>query len=249
MSLAAKEEFSGFDSVDHLPVGEQFRQLSLMLLMTGRAGPEFTRLLAAKFQAGQAQTSTDGVPRDIMPDDYRTPLIRIVDQESMVNGTLQLFSFVQENLAAITDNLKSIKEENPVLISIVDTNTLMEDAIIIRNAFADSVMFMDYATQPDVSALLETYRGHTVFLRNQVEYARFYEELDRITDTAVNSVGGKMDAYQRMFNDEFEASAADRLIESTEFSVEQQRQFDLRAATMTEEIMQSVMDSMNATKP
>jgi len=90
---------------------------------------------------------------------------------------------------------------------------------------------------------------HTVFLRNQVEFAQFYEELERITDLAVNSVSGRMDAYQRMFDEEFEADSVEKFMQATEFSTEKRAKFDRRAALLTEEIIQNVMDEMNPVKP
>ncbi len=35
-----------------------------------------------------------------------------------------------------------------------------------------------------------------------MEYELFDEELERLTEEAIASVGGKLDAYQRMFDEE-----------------------------------------------
>jgi len=246
---AQASEFDGFSSIDHLPPGEQFRQLSLMLLMSGRTGPEFVEMMAAKGQAENSRQAGGANGSDVMPDDYRTPLIRIVDQESMLRGAVQLFSFVQDNFTDISASLQTIKADNPVLISMVDTGLVMEDAIIIRNAIADSMVFLDYAQDEQMASLLGNYRVYTLFLRNQMEFADYYDELEKITNAAVSSVGGKMDAYQRMFDDEFEADSVDRYIEASEFSSEKRAQFDRRAAMLTEEIMQTVMDAQNPADP
>ena len=242
---ANENEFSGFEAIAQLPPGEQFRQLSLMLLMAGKAGPEFISLLATESDSGLSQTQANQASGEIMPDDYRTPLVRIVDQESMVDSAVKLFEFVHNNLGAITENLQAIKTDHPVLISMVNTNEIMEDAIIIRNAVADSVLYLDYAEAERTATLLGEYRVHTVFLRNQVEYAEFYQELEKITDAAVNSVGGRMDAYQRMFDEEFESDSVERFMEATEFSHEKRVKLDRRAAELTEEILQNVMDQIN----
>ncbi len=249
LSMASSEGFAGFSAIAPLPPGEQFRQLSLMLLMTARAGPEFTQLLATELDSLPSWAIPDRPSGGIMPDDYRTPLVRIVDQESMVDGAVHLFEFVQQNLGSITDLLQAIKVGNPVLISLVDTNALMEDAVIIRNAIADSVVYLDHGESGRMGELLAEYRVHTVFLRNQVEYAEFYEQLIKITNEAVNSVGGKMDAYQRMFDEEFETASVKRFLEASEFNREKRARFDRRAAQLTEEILQNVMDAMNPAKP
>ena len=240
-SMAGDEGFAGFEAIALLPPGEQFRQLSLMLLMASKAGPEFINSFAVQ---GKSSASNE-----IMPDDYRTPLVRIVDQESMVDSAVRLFGFVQDNLVAITQNLAAIKADHPVLISMVDTNEIMEDAIIIRNAVADSILYLDYAVGEREATLLGNYRVHTVFLRNQVEYAEFYQELEKITAAAVDSVGGRMDAYQRMFDEEFESDSVERFMEATEFSHEKRVKLDRRAALLTEEILQNVMDEMNPSNP
>ncbi len=243
-SMASDESFSGFDTIADLPPGEQFRQLSLMLLMASKTGPEFISSFAAEL-ASTATTASN----EIMPNDYRTPLVRIVDQESMVDSAVRLFGFVQDNLAPITENLTAIKADHPVLISMVDTNEIMEDAIIIRNAVADSILYLDYADGERTAVLLGDYRVHTVFLRNQVEFAEFYQELEKITDAAVNSVGGRMDAYQRMFDEEFATDSVGRFMEATEFNREERVKLDRRAAELTEEILQNVMDEMYPSHP
>lgn len=241
-SSGVAAEFPGFDAIEKLPPGDQFRQLSLMILMSNKTGPEFVGLLAEKVSSGQNS-------RQILPGEFRTPLVRIVDQESMVDSAVQLFAFVADNLNEVTMKLQSIKAENPVLISMVETSEIMEDAIIIRNAVADSVLYLNYAEEERMASLLDDYRVHTVFLRNEVEYADFYLELERITDTAVNSMGGKMDAYQRMFDEEFEADSVEKFMEATEFSTEKRAQLNRRAALLTEQILQSVMDDMNSKTP
>jgi len=243
------EGFDGFSSVEHLPPGEQFRQLSLMLLMAGKTGPEFNDLLSSGTQAGNSANLSGNGGTEVMPDDYRAPLIRIVDQESMLIGAVRIFSFVQDNFTDISKGLQNIKQDNPVLISMVDTSLIMEDAIIVRNAIADSLVFLDYEQDDKMASLIGDYRIYTLFLRNQMEYAEYYEELEKITNAAVANVSRKTDAYQRMFDDEFESEAVDRYIEASEFSTEQRLQNDRRAALLTEEILQGVIDAQIPAKP
>ena len=249
-SIAAQNnEYRGLETVAHLPPGEQFRQLSLMLLMSAKAGPEFVALLRGKQRSNDLSENRGDSGIAVKPDDYRTPLVRIVDQESMLRGAVHLFDFAYENLERISQDLHAIKSENPVLISMVDTHAIMEDAIIIRSAIADSVFYLDYAEDEQLASFLGAYRVHTVFLRNEMEFAEFYQELERLTDEAVNSVGGKMDAYQRMFDDESDSSSIEHYIMASEFSSEKRTIFDRRAGIMTEEIMKSVMDAQTPAKP
>ena len=245
--LTAASNTSGSTSIGDigdLPPGEQYRQLSLLVLISGGADPALLDSLAPPDTNDPGKTASS-----FNPDDYKTPLLRIVDQESMLRGAVRLFSFVQDNFTDLSAKLQSIKANNPVLISMVDTGLIMEDAIIIRNAIADSMVFLDYAQDEQMATLLGNYRVYTLFLRNQMEYAEYYEELEKITDAAVSATGGKMDAYQRMFDEEFESDAVDRYIKASEFSSEKRAQFDRRAAMLTEEIMQNVMDAQNPADP
>ncbi len=71
-------------------------------------------------------------------DDFVTPLVRIVDQETLLANASQMFRFASANSVEIQQRMTSIVESNPILISMVDVNAIAADAIIIRNAIADS---------------------------------------------------------------------------------------------------------------
>ncbi len=86
---------------------------------------------------------------NLSPDDYKTPLIRIVDQESMLSGAAFLLRFAQESNDEIQARLASINAENPVLISMVDMNAITEDAIVIRNAIADAISYSNLANNEE----------------------------------------------------------------------------------------------------
>jgi hypothetical protein len=64
---------------------------------------------------------------------------------------------------------------------------------------------MEYLAKDGDHALagsLETYQNRTLYLRNVMEYWKFGQELGAITDNAMKDTGGRMDAYQRMLEDE-----------------------------------------------
>ncbi len=230
--FAAPQVFAAinFDAIDSLPAGEQYRQLSLVIMLHGGAEPQLIEAMHSPSEDTSSNTSFD-------PDAYKTPLTRIVDQESMLNGAAALLSFAQSSAAEIQKKLEEISSQNPVLISMVDLNAISEDAIIIRNAIADSVSYAGIADTDLLKQQLENYRIRTVRLRNMMEFADYNKELGHLTDEAIVSVGGKLDAYQRMFEEEVETPGFDRQIESAEFIYNRDADFDKKAAKMTEEIM------------
>ncbi len=224
------------EEISSLPPGEQYRQLSLILLISGGADPLLLESLTPQETSGQGRASSD-----FSPDDYKTPLIRIVDQESMLNGAALLLRFATDSQDDIKARLAAINAENPALVSMVDLNEITEDAIIIRNAIADSVSYSGLANSEELIAHLKDYRTRTIRLRNIMEYDAFSVELDRLTQEAILSVGGKLDAYQRMFDEEVNSTGFSRQIESAEFIYNRDAEFDEKAGKMTEEIMRNVI--------
>lgn len=223
-----------FDAIDSLPPGEQYRQLSLVLMIAGGADPA---LIEAMLPNSAVQPGSS----DFDPDAYKTPLTRIVDQESMLNGAALLLRFATDSRDDIKARLAAINAENPALVSMVDLNEITEDAIIIRNAIADSVSYSGLANSEELIAHLKDYRTRTIRLRNIMEYDAFSAELDRLTQEAILSVGGKLDAYQRMFDEEVNSTGFSRQIESAEFIYNRDAEFDEKAGKMTEEIMRQVI--------
>lgn len=225
-----------FDTIDSLPPGEQYRQLSLVLMIYGGADVE---LIDAMLPASTRESGISGGSFD--PDAYKTPLTRIVDQESMLSGAALLLRFTMDSEDAIMARLAAINAENPLLVSMIDINAITEDAIIIRNAIADSISYSGLAATEALKVQLQNYRTSTIRLRNIMEYEAFSAELDRLTAEAILSVGGKLDAYQRMFDEEVNSSGFSRQIESAEFIYNRDAEFDEKAAKLTEEIMKNVI--------
>ena len=229
------------EEISSLPPGEQYRQLSLILLISGGADPLLLESLTPQETSGhQGRASSD-----FSPDDYKTPLIRIVDQESMLSGAAFLLRFAQESNAKIQSRLATINADNPVLISMVDMNAITEDAIIIRNAIADAIGYSNLATDAGVAVHLQDYRVQTIRLRNVMEFELFDEELGRLTDEAILSVGGKLDAYQRMFDEEVDTKAFDRQFDAAAYIYNRTEKFDEKAGRLTEEIMKNVILSQS----
>ncbi len=225
-----------FVAIDGLPPGEQYRQLSLVLMVFSGAD---TELIDAMSPPSLQQVEPGNSSFD--PDAYKTPLTRIVDQESMLSGAALLLRFARDSQDAIKARLAAIKAGNPVLISRVDIGALTEDAIIIRNAIADSISYSGLASSEELTNHLLDYRTRTIFLRNMLEYEAFSVELERLTMEAILSVGGKLDAYQRMFDEEVNSTGFSKQIESAEFIYNRDAEFDKKAGQLTEEIMRSVI--------
>jgi hypothetical protein len=201
-----------FDTIDGLTPGDQYRQLSLLMLVSGGVDPALTELL---------QPIADRHPEISQPgrsnlalDDFVTPLVRIVDQETLLANAAQMFHFARQNSVEIQNRMTGIAQSNPILISMVDINAIAADAIIIRNSIADSLEYSNAVDNPASTGLLEEFRGQTVYLRNMMEYNVFQEQLAEITNQAILDLGGRLDAYQRMFNEDIDPDLVKRRVES-----------------------------------
>ena len=238
--VSSLEASSKIDEISGLPPGEQFRQLNLILMISAGADPA---MLASM------EPEPPGVIANVNPDDYKTPLIRIVDQESMLTGAAFLLRFARESRSEITARLASINEENPILISMADLSAVTEDAIIIRNAIADAIGYSNLIDDPVIAARLADYRTRTIRIRNVMEYEFFNEQLEYLTDEAIASVGGKLDAYQRMFDEEVESEKFDRDFDAAEYLYNRTDKFNEKAGKLTEEIMKNVIMSESEVDP
>ncbi len=227
---------TNIQEIRDLPPGEQYRQLSLILLISGGSDPVLLDSLAPPGNDEQDIKVTD-----FSPDDYKTPLIRIVDQESMLSGAAFLLRFAHDSEDEIQASLENINSDNPVLISMVDMNAITEDAIIIRNAIADAIGFSNLVEDKQVAIHLQNYRTQTLRIRNIMEYEVFDEELQRLTDEAILSVGGKLDAYQRMFDEEVDSKSLDRQFDAAQYIFNRTEKFDEKAGLLTEQIMKNVI--------
>jgi hypothetical protein len=208
-----------FESLAQLPPGEQYRQLSLLSLVASGAEPALLALLAP-FEAQPGESG--GLELGL--DDYVQPLARIVDQEILLAGAAQMFRFARANGPEIQARMTGIARAHPILISMVDVNGIAADAIIIRNAVADSLEYaLEYglkngepAAPAEDLARVQAFREQTVHLRNMMEYNEFEEELAQLTEEAIIDLGGRLDAYQRMFDDEVDPELISRRVESAE---------------------------------
>jgi hypothetical protein len=223
-----------FESLSNLPPAEQYRQLSLMLLVSGGAQPELVNALL-----GPGETTAVATP-EFDPDAYRTPLTRIVDRDSMLLGSAHMFRFTRDHYSDIRARLDVIESNEPELVGSFNLNLATEDAVLIRQAIADSIEYSDLGSDAAVMAMVEQYRLGTVRLRNVLEYEQFSIELDRLTQEAIQSVGGKLDAYQRMFDDEMGTSTFDRHIDAAEY-IYNKEEFNQKAGDMTEEIIENMV--------
>jgi hypothetical protein len=129
-----------------------------------------------------------------------------------------MFAFARANSAEIQARMTRIAREHPILISMVDVNEIAADAIIIRTSIADSLEYalQDGAEPAQDIAHVQDFREQTVHLRNMMEYNQFEAELAQITEEAIVDLGGRLDAYQRMFDDEVDPELISRRVESAE---------------------------------
>ena len=235
MACSAVASFD-YASIDDLPPGERYRQLSLLLLISGGADADLLNMLQPVDDNGAELEEQGGFTLKL--EDYGTPLARIVDQDTMLAGAAHMIRFAQEHSPEIQARLTTIASENPILISMVDVNEIAGDAIIIRNAIADSIEYSDRIDDPAAGARLAAFREQTVYLRNMMEYNIFQEELAELTDESIIDMGGRLDAYQRMFDDEIDQELIQRRIDSAEMMNQQTgTRFDEQAAMRTNELL------------
>jgi hypothetical protein len=235
MACSAVASFD-YASIDELPPGERYRQLSLLLLISGGADADLLNMLQPVDDNGAELEEQGGFTLKL--EDYGTPLARIVDQDTMLAGAAHMIRFAQEHSPEIQARLTTIASENPILISMVDVNEIAGDAIIIRNAIADSIEYSDRIDDPAAGARLAAFREQTVYLRNMMEYNIFQEELAELTDESIIDMGGRLDAYQRMFDDEIDQELIQRRIDSAEMMNQQTgTRFDEQAAMRTNELL------------
>lgn len=212
-----------------LPPDEQYRRLSLILLIgEGVQDP----------LVGALQSEAGGAPaRAVDPEELATPLIRIVDQQTMLTGAVYLFRLAREHGAEIGRRLELLESANPGLADGAVMDAVREDAILVRNAIADS---MEYAAV-EPTGPIAAYRQRTLELRNLLEFTQFSRELHRITREAIASVGGKAEAYQRMFDDETGDDAFDRQIRAAEYPYRGRVAFDEDAGKVAEQVIEGVV--------
>jgi hypothetical protein len=225
-----------YEAINQLPPGERYRQLSLLLLIAGGTNADLLEMLQPLSESSAENTGSDNPTLRL--EDYGTPLARIVDQETMLASATEMFRFAQENGSEIQAQLTALASANPILISMVDVSEIAGDAIIIRNAIADSIEYSVVKGDSEANTHLQNFRAQTVYLRNMMEYNIFQEELAELTNEAIIDMGGRLDAYQRMFDDEIDSESIRRRIESAEMMNSQTgTRFDEQAAMRTNELL------------
>lgn len=233
-------------AVDALPPAEQHRQLSLMLLVTAGVDEALMATIAQRLGSTEQQASTDaadgqasGTSATFDTERYTSPLARIVDQASLLAGAEQLFRFTLDHQGDIRTRLDGLERSDSGLASPQVLADLTEDTILIRQAIADSLRAV--AADEAAADAEQRYRAQTVVLRNSLEFTQFKAELDALTGQAIASVGGRLDAYQRMFDVETNTGVLDRRIRSAELIYLPEGQFDPRAGELTEEMLRNMV--------
>jgi hypothetical protein len=183
-----------------LTAADQYRQLNLVLMVAEGMDPAFLAELQAASQPQAAEDAARFPQIDV--DDFQTPLNRIVDQEALIASAVTVIRFVQDNRKAILGVIDDLAKNQPAAVAEVSLVELAEDAIIVRAALASALEYRDSGRDTADAAYLQAYQGRTIYLRNVMEYWSFSEELDVVTEDAMDSTGGRMAAYQRLLEDE-----------------------------------------------
>jgi len=186
--------------LSELTAAEQYRQYNLVLMVAEGMDPAFLRELQSPGQK-QAETEANRFPQ-IHVDDFQTPLNRIVDQHSLIASAITVIAFVQDNRRSILDAVDKITKTQPEVAAGVNLVELAEDAIIVRTALSSALEYQGGTNGATNTAYLQAYEAKTIYLRNVMEYWAFSEELDAITEDAMDATGGRMEAYQRLLEDE-----------------------------------------------
>ena len=222
-----------FETLEQLPPGDAYRQMSLLMLITGGTDPALLELLQPVIDR-----RSEAGPPALGLDDFVTPLVRIVDRDTLLASAAQMFRFARDNGEAIQQRLTAIAREHPILISMVDVNAMAADAIIIRTAIADAVEFAEAIDRRQARARLEAFRAQTVYLRNMMEFNQFQDELASLTDEAIVDLGGRLDAYQRMFSENVDEDLVRRRVESARIMNQQTgKRFDDQALSNNAELL------------
>ena len=227
-----------FGSLEPLTPGEQYRQLSLLSLVAGGVDPALLELLQPIVQAQAERRAAGDVGMELALDDYVKPLARIIDQDILLAGAAQLCQFARENGPEIQARMTQIARANPILISMIDVNEIAADAIIIRNAIADGIEYSALIDDPVAPAQVQALREQTVYLRNMMEFNQFQQELAILTEEAIIDLGGRLDAYQRMFNDEVDPELIKRRVASSQIMNQQtENRFEEQAMENNSELL------------
>lgn len=174
-----------------------YRQLSLLLLVSEGIQPDFLDHLL--HQAEQVHSLADLPPFQV--DDFQAPLNRIIDQPAVIASAARLFAYTRDHEARIRAEMTRLVTDHPDLISALDPDSITEEAIIIRSSLAGSMEFSGVADSNGHAADLQAYQDQTIYLRNMMEYRAFRADLAAVTDSALRDTVGRLDAYQRMLDD------------------------------------------------
>ncbi len=199
LALNAWSEVSPGEPAGLTPA-EQYRQYNLMLMVAEGMDPLFLGELQATRQAPAASDPAH-FPQ-INVDDFQTPLNRIVDQDALVGNAVAVIGYVHANRKNILRAVDEIAQTRADAVASVDLVEMAEDAIIVRTALTSTLEYQDGGSAHAWATYLQAYQAKTIYLRNVMEYWAFSEELDTITEDAMDTTGGRMEAYQRLLEDE-----------------------------------------------
>ena len=116
----------------------------------------------------------------------------------------------------------------------------------VDTPFADTrAVIVPFGLEASVSYGGGTANGPAAIITASHQVELFDEELDQLTEEAILSVGGKLDAYQRMFDEEVGSKELDRQFDAAKYIFNRTEKFDEKAGLLTEEIMKNVILSQS----
>lgn len=192
-----------------LPPGERYWQLAFVLEVTEGIDPSLLERMRRQ-SAGTASGPID--PESLQS--YQGAGIRIADSGRILDGVAQLARYRLAAEPEIRAELKTLENRYPELFALFDREALLEEALLVRLAVADSLV----ARLPDSGdgAGFEAYNQATLRTRNDFEYLAFERSVDRMTDRAIEETEGRLDALHRTVNDEYDLQFLRERVQSAE---------------------------------
>lgn len=205
--------------------------------------PVLLNYLAAHAPAGSVEVLSTEELATLGVDSFQTPLNRIIDQDQVMAQAARLFRYALEHAGAIRDELHRLTVAHPETIDGFDLDALSEDAIIIRTSLAGNIEFRQPqwpdASRAALSQALQRYQDKTLFLRNVMEYRKFDQELAAITDDATDHLGGRLNAYQRLIEDDSDSDTFKQRVKAAEYMYDQTNgRIDSPSKKETEELLE-----------
>lgn len=179
-----------------LPPGERYWQLSFLMAVTEGLDDDAVERLAQERGSHPGPVDPDALAA------YTGAGLRIADAGRIVGGLAELARYRIEAGPQILAELAAIEERWPTLIAMLDRESLAEEALLVRFAMLDGLEAV--LGGPGSETVIAAYRDQTLAARNQWEYRVFERQVDAVTDAAIEQTEGRLDAFHRMVDEEYD---------------------------------------------